>query len=134
MHQMKKIQTVQTPYAPAAIGPYSQAIIFGELVFCSGQIPLNPETKTLVPGDVTEQVTQVLKNVQNVLEAAGSDLGQVLKTTIFLSDMKDFEKVNEVYARFFKEPYPASSTVEVSQLPRSAKVEIEVIAALKISS
>ena len=131
---MKKIQTVQTPYAPAAIGPYSQAIIFGELVFCSGQIPLNPETKTLVPGDVTEQVTQVLKNVQNVLEAAGSDLGQVLKTTIFLSDMKDFEKVNEVYARFFKEPYPARSTVEVSQLPRSAKVEIEVIAALKISS
>ena len=118
---------VSTGDAPQAIGPYSQAITLDGLVFCSGQIPLTPEG-TLVEGDITAQTRQVLTNVKHLLEAAGSSLGQVLKTTVFLADMADFQAMNAVYGEFFASEPPARSTVQVARLPRDARVEIEVIA------
>ena len=118
---------VATADAPSAIGPYSQAIAIDNLVFCSGQIPLKPDG-TLLEGDVTAQARQVLTNLQAVLEAAGSSLGQVLKTTVFLADMNEFAAMNAVYAEFFLADPPARSTVQVSRLPRDARVEIEAIA------
>ena len=118
---------VSTGDAPQAIGPYSQAIALDGLVFCSGQIPLTPEG-TLVEGDIAAQTRQVLTNVKHLLEAAGSSLGQVLKTTVFLADMADFQAMNAVYGEFFASEPPARSTVQVARLPRDARVEIEVIA------
>ena len=118
---------VATADAPSAIGPYSQAITIDNLVFCSGQIPLKPDG-TLLEGDVTAQARQVLTNLQAVLEASGSSLGQVLKTTVFLADMNEFAAMNAVYAEFFLADPPARSTVQVSRLPRDARVEIEAIA------
>lgn len=118
---------VQTPDAPQAIGPYSQAIIVGDFVFCSGQIPLTPNG-ALVEGDVASQTRQVLTNLQAVLAAAGSSLDQAVKTTVFLADMNDFAAMNAVYAEFFPANPPARSTVQVARLPRDARVEIEVIA------
>ena len=118
---------VATADAPSAIGPYSQAIAIDNLVFCSGQIPLKPDG-TLLEGDVTAQARQVLTNLQAVLEASGSSLGQVLKTTVFLADMNEFAAMNAVYAEFFLADPPARSTVQVSRLPRDARVEIEAIA------
>ena len=125
---------VQTPRAPAAIGPYSQAIVSGEWVFCSGQIPVVPETGVLVEGGVTEQTERVLTNLAAVLEAAGTGLGQVLKTTVFLADMQDFAAMNEVYARRFGDHRPARSTIQAAALPRGSRVEIECVALRKRKS
>ena len=118
---------VTTSNAPAAIGPYSQAIVFGEMVFCSGQIPLTPQG-ALVEGDIAVQTRQVLTNLQGLLAAAGSSLDQVVKTTVFLSDMNEFKAMNDVYAEFFSSAPPARSTVQVARLPRDVHVEIEAIA------
>ena len=123
---MKEI--IKTANAPAAIGPYSQAVKAGGFVFASGQIPLEPQTMQFVAGGVAEQTEQVLKNLQAVLEAAGVGLEQVVKTTVFLADMEDFAAMNEVYARFFTASPPARATVQAARLPRDARVEIEVIA------
>ena len=119
---------VYTPKAPLPIGPYSQAIITDRLVFCSGQIAIDPVTSEFMNGSIKDQTIQVLKNISEVLLAAGSRLDQVIKTTIFLKDLTTFGDVNQVYADFFKPPFPARSTVEVSRLPKDALVEIEVIA------
>ncbi|MBI0445736.1 MULTISPECIES: RidA family protein [Deinococcus] len=122
---MKEI--VQTPEAPAAIGPYSQATRFGNLVITSGQIPLRPDG-TLVEGGIEAQTRQVLDNLSAVLAAAGTDLSRVVKTTVFLADMNEFAAMNAVYAEYFQAPYPARSTVQVARLPRDVRVEIEVMA------
>jgi len=119
---------IKTPQAPEAIGPYSQAVSTGSLVFCSGQIPLDPATMTLVGETVAEQTRQVLKNLSEVLKGAGSGLNKVVKTTVFLKDMNDFVEMNEVYATFFGDHKPARATVEVARLPKDVKVEIECIA------
>lgn len=121
---MKKIST---PQAPAAIGPYSQAIKVGNLLFASGQLGLDPATGVL-PGDFAAQAEQALKNVGAILAEAGMTYGNVVKTTVFLSEMSNFQQLNELYSRFFVEPYPARSAVAVKQLPKDALVEIEVIA------
>lgn len=115
--------------APAAIGPYSQAIRVGNLVFASGQIPIDPATGVFVPGGIKEQTRQSLTNVKTILEAAGLTMANVVKTTVFMADMNDFADMNGVYAEFFKEPYPARSAVAVKALPKGALVEIEVVAA-----
>ncbi|MBQ4413106.1 MAG: RidA family protein [Prevotella sp.] len=124
---MKKV--ISTSKAPAAIGPYSQAIQVGNLVFASGQIPIDPATGSFVAGGVKEQARQSLTNVKAILDEAGLTLDNVVKTTVFLADMNDFADVNAVYAEFFAEPYPARSAVAVKTLPKGALVEIEVIAA-----
>lgn len=123
-------QSIQAPGAPAAIGPYSPAIRVGELVFCSGQIPLDPATGNLVEGDITVQTNQVMRNLSAVLEAAGANLNKVVKTTIFLVDLGEFGKVNEAYGKFFMGTPPARSTIQVSALPKGARVEVEAIAHL----
>ena len=122
------MQTVSTENAPGAIGPYSQAVVTGNMVFCSGQIPIDPSTGQFVSEEVAEQTEQVLKNLAAVLEAAGSDLGKVVKTTVFLADMNDFAAMNDVYARYFSANKPARATVQAARLPRDARVEIECIA------
>lgn len=124
---MKKV--ISTSKAPAAIGPYSQAIQVGNLVFASGQIPIDPATGNFVAGGVREQARQSLTNVKAILDEAGLTLDNVVKTTVFLADMNDFADVNAVYAEFFAEPYPARSAVAVKTLPKGALLEIEVIAA-----
>lgn len=121
-------QIVQTKNAPRAIGPYSQAVVAGGFIFCSGQIPLDPQTGEFVAGGVAEQSEQVLRNLSAVLEAAGSSLERVVKTTVFLADMDDFAAMNEVYGRYFTENPPARATMQAARLPRDARVEIEVIA------
>lgn len=123
---MKEI--VSTNNAPGAIGPYSQAIKAGGMVFCSGQIPIDPATGNFVSDVVSEQTEQVLKNLSEVLKAAGTSLDGVVKTTVFLADMNDFAEMNEVYGRFFSDNKPARATVQAARLPRDAKVEIECIA------
>ena len=123
---MKRI--IKTEEAPKAIGPYSQAVVAGGFVFASGQIPTDPATGQFVEGGITEQTEQVLRNLSKVLEAAGTGLERVVKTTVFLADMNDFAAMNEVYARFFGENPPARSTVEAARLPRDARVEIDVVA------
>ena len=126
---MSKI-VVRTENAPEAIGPYSQGIIAekGRLIFTAGQIPMDPNTGSLVNGDIEAQTVRVLKNLSAVLEAAGSGLDTVIKTTVFLKDMNDFPKMNRVYETFFEENPPARSAVEVARLPRDVKVEIECVA------
>ena len=119
---------IQTEHAPAAIGPYSQAIKAGGFVFASGQIPIDPQTSEFVAGGIREQTEQVLKNLAAVLEAAGCGLDQVVKTTVFLADMGDFAAMNEVYGNFFTDVPPARATVAAAGLPRDARVEIEAIA------
>jgi 2-iminobutanoate/2-iminopropanoate deaminase len=121
-------QEIKTEKAPRAIGPYSQAIAANGFVFVSGQIPINPATGDLVTGTIEEQTSQVLKNLSAVLEAAGSSLEKVVKTTILLQDMNDFSKMNQVYSEFFKPPYPARATFQVARLPKDVKIEIEAIA------
>jgi len=123
---MKK--EIQTPKAPKAIGPYAQAIQASGLVFCSGQIPLVPETGELLAGGIEDQTRQVLKNLTAVLEAAGTSTDRVVKCTVFLQDMNDFPAMNKVYGEFFASPCPARAAVQVARLPREAKVEIEAIA------
>lgn len=119
---------IKTESAPNTIGPYSQAVRANGFVFCSGQIPLDPETGQFVADGIREQTEQVLRNLMAVLEAAGTSLDRVVKTTVFLSNLNDFGAMNEVYARFFDENCPARSTIEAGRLPRDARVEIEVIA------
>lgn len=125
---MTDLRSVRTEQAPEAIGPYSQAIVSGDLVFCSGQIALDPATGEVVAGDVTAQADRVLTNLAAVLSAAGASLGRVVKTTVFLADMADFAAVNEVYARRFGEHRPARATVAAAGLPKGVRVEIECIA------
>ncbi|MGI5844373.1 MAG: RidA family protein [Candidatus Xenobium sp.] len=119
-----------TENAPAAIGPYSQAIRCGDLVFCSGQLPMDPQSGDLVGKTTAEQTEQALKNLRAVLEAAGSSLDRVLKTTVFLQDLADFAEFNQVYARFFDQVPPARSAVQVARLPRDVRVEVEAVARL----
>ena len=123
-------QVIHTDKAPAAIGPYSQAIQIGQLLFTSGQIPIDPETGAIVEGGIQEQARQSLNNIKAILNAAGTNMGAVVKTTVFLQDMNDFAAMNEVYAQFFQEPYPARSAVQVGRLPKDALVEIEAVAQL----
>jgi 2-iminobutanoate/2-iminopropanoate deaminase len=121
-------QIITTDRAPHAIGPYSQAVTANGFVFASGQIPIDPATGLFVEGGIVEQTEQVLRNVSNLLEAAGTSLARVVKTTVFLADMDDFAAMNETYARFFGAEPPARSTVQAARLPRDARVEIEVVA------
>jgi 2-iminobutanoate/2-iminopropanoate deaminase len=120
---------ISTPAAPKAIGPYSQAIRTGDLLFVSGQIPLDPATGAMVDGDVAAQARQVMQNLSAVLAAAGVSFDHVVRTTIYLADMNDFASVNEVYGGYFAAPAPARATVQVSRLPRDARVEIDCVAA-----
>ncbi len=122
------LKFVRSNRAPAAIGPYSQAVVSGGLVFCSGQIPLDPESGEIVPGGAKEQTDRVLTNLSAVLEEAGSSFAHVVKTTVFLTSMSDFSAMNEVYTRHFGDHRPARSTVEVAALPRGSLVEIECVA------
>ncbi|MBO4451468.1 MAG: RidA family protein [Bacteroidaceae bacterium] len=120
---------ISTTNAPAAIGPYSQAVCVGNLVYTSGQIPINPATGSLVEGGIKEQTRQSLLNVQAILAEAGLTMGNVVKTIVFMADMNDFADMNAVYSEFFSEPFPARSAVAVKSLPKGSLVEIEVIAA-----
>lgn len=124
-------RAIETAAAPKAIGPYSQAIVSNGFVYTAGQIGSDPKTGTLVEGGISEQTEQALKNIEAVLKASGSSTDDVVKTTVFLADMNDFAKMNEVYAKYFKAPFPARSTVQVARLPRDAKVEIEAVAVTK---
>jgi 2-iminobutanoate/2-iminopropanoate deaminase len=123
-------QAVSTEAAPSAIGPYSQAIRAGSLLFVSGQVPIDPATGAIVDGDVAAQTRRVLQNVGAILEAAGVSFDHVVRTTVFLTDMNDFAAMNEVYATCFSSPAPARATVQVSRLPKDARVEIDVIASI----
>ena len=127
---MTDLRRIETDRAPQAIGPYSQAIVAGNLVFTAGQIPLDPATGEIVPGDIAAQTARVLDNLRGILEAAGSSLQKVVKTTVFLADMNDFAAMNEVYARYFGDHRPARSTVQAGRLPRDVRVEIEAIAVI----
>ena len=124
---MKKV--ISSPDAPAAVGPYSQAVLVNGTLFCAGQIPLHPATGEIVAGDVAAQTERVCENIGAVLKAAGMTFANVVKTTVFLTDMASFGAMNAVYAKYFTEPFPARSTVAVAGLPRGAQVEIEVVAA-----
>lgn len=121
------MKQISTNNAPQAIGPYSQAIISNGLVYCSGQIPIDPSTGNIVEG-LEAQAHQVFRNVKNLLDAAGTSIDKVIKTTVFIKDMNDFAKINEIYAEYFTEPYPARSCVEVARLPKDVALETEVIA------
>jgi 2-iminobutanoate/2-iminopropanoate deaminase len=121
-------EIIKTESAPAAIGPYSQAVRAGGFVFASGQIPLDPKTGAFVEGGIVEQTHQVMRNIKALLEAAGTSLETVVKTTVFLADMDEYPAMNEVYGQYFKENPPARATVQAVRLPRDARVEIEVIA------
>jgi 2-iminobutanoate/2-iminopropanoate deaminase len=122
------IQIIQTDQAPAAIGPYSQAVKTGNLLFISGQLPIDPTTGTIVPGDIQAQTRQALNNVKAIVTAAGGSMASIVKTTVFLADMDDFPKVNETYGAFFSGGYPARACIEVSRLPKDAAVEVEAVA------
>ena len=121
-------QAVSSPGAPKAIGPYSQAVRAGQLLFVSGQVPLDPATGQMVEGDIAAQTRRVFDNLRAVLKAGGRSFADVVRTTVFLADMNDFAAVNEVYGSYFTEPYPARATVQVARLPKDARVEIDVIA------
>lgn len=124
------MKQIKTDNAPQAIGPYSQAIVSNGTVYCSGQIPIDPKTGDIVEG-VENQAHQVFTNIKNLLEAAGANIDNVIKTTVFIKDMNDFAKINEIYAQYFTEPYPARSCVEVARLPKDVLLETEVIAEIK---
>lgn len=124
-------QEISTKKAPTAIGPYSQAVSVGGMIFCSGQVAIDPKTNTMVEGGIKEQTKQVLENLKAVLEGAGAGLGEVVKTTVYLKDIGDFAEMNDVYGKFFKKPFPARATIQVARLPKDALVEIECIAFAK---
>lgn len=124
------MRNVHTDDAPGAIGPYSQAVIAGKMVFCSGQIPLDPKTGNMVAGSITEQTNRVLLNLTAVMKEAGGGLSKVVKTTVFLADMNDFQEMNKEYARHFGDHKPARAAVQAAALPKGARVEIEAIAVL----
>ena len=123
---------VVAPNAPKAIGPYSAALRAGQLLFVSGQVPIDPGTGLMVDGDIGAQTRQVLRNITALLEAGGCSIDSVVRTTVFLADMNDFGAMNEVYRTFFSEPYPARSTIQAARLPRDARIEIDVIASLDV--
>jgi 2-iminobutanoate/2-iminopropanoate deaminase len=123
-------EAVTTPQAPRAIGPYSQAIKGGPFLFASGQIPLDPATGQMVDGDIAAQTRRVFQNLQAVLDAGGTSLARVVRTTVYLADMNDFAAMNEVYGTYFSAPFPARATVQAARLPKDARVEIDVIALL----
>lgn len=126
---MKK-EVIHTNLAPEAVGPYNQAIVYNDTIYCSGQIPINPKTNTLVEADITKQTKQVFENIKGLLSAAGSDLSKVVKCNVYLKDINDFGTMNEIYASYFEGcDYPARSAVEVANLPKGALIEIEVVAA-----
>jgi 2-iminobutanoate/2-iminopropanoate deaminase len=124
------MKIISTPNAPAAIGPYSQAVVSNGFAFLSGQIPLDPATGQLIAGDIAAQTERVLENLKAVLESCGASLAKVVKTTVYLKDMGEFARMNEVYARYFPKDPPARATVEAARLPRDVRVEIDCIAAL----
>lgn len=124
------MKAISTTKAPGAIGPYSQAIRIKDLVYTSGQLPIDPQTGAFPEGSIKEQTRQSLTNVKAILEEAGTDMSHVVKTTVFLADMNDFAEMNSIYAEFFSEPYPARSAVAVKTLPKNALVEIEVVASI----
>lgn len=126
---MSELKTINTDAAPAAIGPYSQAVRAGDFVYCSGQIPLDPNTMEIVPGGIEVQTKQVFENLKAVADAAGTSLEHAIKLTIFLTDLGQFAVVNEIMAQYFSEPYPARATIEVSALPKGAIVEVEAVIA-----
>jgi 2-iminobutanoate/2-iminopropanoate deaminase len=121
-------ETIYTKNAPQPIGPYSQAVKFNNLIFTSGQIPIDPSSGKLIDGDIKAQTKQTIENLKNILEAGGSDISKVLKVTVFLKDITEFAAMNEVYAEYFGESKPARSTVEAARLPKDAKIEIDVVA------
>jgi 2-iminobutanoate/2-iminopropanoate deaminase len=123
-------QIISTDKAPKAIGPYSQAVVYGGLVYLSGQIPIDPATNKVIDGDISAQSELVLENIKAILEACGSSLDSVLKTTVFLKDMGDFAAMNQIYERYFAKNSPARSTVQAARLPRDVSVEIDLIAAM----
>lgn len=123
-------QVISTTKAPEAIGSYSQGMKVGNLIFTSGQIPLVPDTGELISQDVESQTKQALENLKNVLEAGGSDLEHVIKTTVYIQNMKDFNQINNIYSTYFTNPFPARSCIEVSKLPKAALVEIEAVATI----
>ena len=125
-------EAVSTPAAPAAIGPYSQAVRAGSLLFVSGQIPLDPQTGALVPGDIAAQTHRVFQNLSAILQAAGLSLDHVVRTTVYLADMNEFAAMNEVYGTYFTAPFPARATVQAARLPKDARVEIDVIASREL--
>ena len=127
-HEGRVKQAVSSADAPKAIGPYSPAVRAGQLVFISGQVPIDPSTGNLIDGDIAAQTRRALDNLGALLKAAGLSYANVVRTTVFLADMNDFSAMNQAYATFFSEPYPARSTVQVSRLPKDARVEIDVIA------
>ena len=122
---------ISTPKAPAAIGPYSQAVLVNGMLFTSGVIPIAPETNTLVQGDVEAQARQAIGNLKNLIEASGSSMEKVVKTTVFIKDMNDFGKINDIYKEFFTSDFPARSCVEVARLPKDVLIEIEAIAVVE---
>lgn len=122
---------ISTPKAPAAIGPYSQAVLVNGMLFTSGVIPIDPETNTLVEGDVTVQARQAIGNLKNLIEASGASMDKVVKTTVFIKDMNDFGKINDIYKDFFTSDFPARSCVEVARLPKDVLIEIEAIATVE---
>ena len=122
---------ISTPKAPAAIGPYSQAVLVNGMLFTSGVIPIDPVTNTLVEGDVTVQARQAIGNLKNLIEASGSSMDKVVKTTVFIKDMNDFGKINDIYKDFFTSDFPARSCVEVARLPKDVLIEIEAIATVE---
>ncbi len=124
-------QAVSTPSAPKAIGPYSQGVRAGSLLFVSGQVPIDPATGNLVDGDIAAQTRRVFQNIGEILKAGGASFDHVVRTTVFLADMNDFAAMNDVYGTFFSSPFPARATVQVSRLPKDARIEIDVIAALE---
>ncbi|MBI5327875.1 MAG: RidA family protein [Deltaproteobacteria bacterium] len=124
---MKK-KVINTDYAPKAIGPYSQAVKANGFIFVSGQIPVDPVTSEIIKGDIGEQTRLVLKNISGILKAAGADLNDVVKTTVYLTDLKNFAHMNQIYGEFFTATFPARATIEVSSLPKGVNVEIEAIA------
>ncbi len=121
-------EAISTPAAPQAVGPYSQAIHAGSFLFDSGQIPIDPATGQIVPGDITAQTRRVMLNIGEILKAAGSSFDQVVRTTVYLADLTEFAALNEIYGSFFKTPAPARSTIQAARLPRDAKLEVDVIA------
>jgi 2-iminobutanoate/2-iminopropanoate deaminase len=125
------MKTISTPRAPAAIGPYSQAVVSNGLAFLSGQIPLDPTSGQVIEGDIAAQTERVLENLKAVLDSSGSSLAQVVKTTVYLKDMGEFARMNEVYARYFSQSPPARATVEAARLPRDVRVEIDCIATVE---
>lgn len=125
------IQEIITPNAPQAIGPYSQGVVIGDLVFVSGQVPIHPKTKDLVKGDLAKQTKQVLENIKSILEDAGSGMESVLKTTVYMTNLSKFSDMNKMYETYFQKPYPARATVQVAALPKGTEIEMECIAYIK---